>query len=216
LSNRYKSDNKKQGQNRYKSDNEKQGQNRYKSDNKKQGQNRYKSDNKKQGQNRYKSDNEKQGQNKYKSDNKKQGQNKDKSDNKKNNINLLQFKKTTNFHMVVTGSWIVQERTCKFIYCSRYGMINVCLYYNRGVGLWCLMPLSTLFQLYCGCQFYWWRKLEYPEKTTNLPKVNDKLYHIMLYQVNLAMNGVQTHTLVVIGTDCIGICKSNYHTIMAR
>jgi hypothetical protein len=28
---------------------------------------------------------------------------------------LLQFKKTTNFHMVVTGSWIVQERTCKFI-----------------------------------------------------------------------------------------------------
>ena len=58
----------------------------------------------------------------------------------------------------------------------------------------CLTPLSSVSVLYRGVQFYWWRKSENPEKTTDLSQVTDKLYHLMLFRVHL---GVQTQKCTI-------------------
>ena len=47
------------------------------------------------------------------------------------------------------------------------------------------------------------------KKNTN----TDKLYCIMFYRAHLALSEFEITPLVVIGTDCISSCKSNYHTI---
>jgi hypothetical protein len=92
--------------------------------------------------------------------------------------------------------------------CIIASVINIILMYHVHLWLicWFMVFNATFYNISLISWRYWWRKPEYPEKTTDLPQVTDKLYHLMLYRVHLNWVGFDHTTLVVISTDCTGSC----------
>ena len=81
-----------------------------------------------------------------------------------------------------------------------------CIKYSNmknGLSLWCLTPLSTIFQLYRGGQFYWWRKPEYPEKITDLSQVTEKLWSHIVASSTPRLKGIRTHNFRGVIVLCI-------------
>ena len=67
------------------------------------------------------------------------------------------------------------------------------MYWNYWwVRLWCLTPLSTIFQYIVEVSFIVGGNRR-TEKTSDLPQFTDKLYHIILYQVHLTMSRIRNH-----------------------
>ena len=84
------------------------------------------------------------------------------------------------------------------------------------------------FQLYRGGQFYWWRSVLLVEvsfigggnrRTRKIPPTCHKsltnFIKLFIMLFTSPLSSFELTTSVVIGTDCIGNCKSNCHTITA-
>jgi len=124
------------------------------------------------------------------------------------------------FYFFVKNPYLTPLKKTHQIYTKLKNCLDLCQKKLNPSKYWtlispmCLMVFQRHFQQYFSyivAVFCWWKKPENPEKTTDLLQVTDKLYHIMLY--TSPWSRFKLTTSVVIGTDCIGNCKPNNHTI---
>ena len=73
----------------------------------------------------------------------------------------------------------------------------------------CLTSLSAIFSVFIG-----WANNEVPGENYQ-PTTSQTLSHKVVLKDTSSGVTIRLTTLVVTGIDCIGSCKSNYHTIMA-
>jgi hypothetical protein len=116
---------------------------------------------------------------------------------------LFQFRYTHRFLMASMYK-LSQSTLCPI--CNKYKRINkekITYFQCQRILLFvCLMVFNATFN---NIPVISWRSVLLVEQVT------DKLYHIMLY--TLPWSRFELTTSVVIGTDCIGSCKSNSHMI---
>ena len=80
---------------------------------------------------------------------------------------------------------------------------------NKFSGLWCLMQLSTIFHYIVDVYFIGGVN----RSTWKKPSNYFASHRQTCIEYTSQWAGFELRTLVVIGTNCTGSCKSNYHTI---
>jgi hypothetical protein len=82
---------------------------------------------------------------------------------------------------ILSCKYITVEAHVRFVFIPKLHVEVV------GLGLWCLTPLSTVFQPDRGCQCY--------QKTIDLSQITDTLYHIIRCdELNFCKNLVNVET----------------------
>jgi hypothetical protein len=81
------------------------------------------------------------------------------------------------------------------------------------LGLWCLTPLSTIFQLYLGDHVFGRANRSIRTSSSTRRKPPTTFITQCCIQHTSPWAGFEPTTIVVIGTDCIDSCKSNYNTM---
>ena len=151
---------------------------------------------------------------------------------------MLQSKLPTSyiFYSVVTMIWLILENqiyiftnTIKNVYQSdniwNPDFLLSCYlrdHYNspQNIGFFFVVGFMVFNATFNNISAISWQSVLLVEETRepgenpDRPQVTDKLYHIILYTSPWSRFDELT-TSVVIGTDCIGSCKYNYHTITA-